>query len=70
MAQSTTDRLKLPGTDVSGLSVAGIIRASWAEVLFNSYKQKSYLNKQFDAKMAKYFLQLIVVFFIIKKVHY
>lgn len=51
---------------MSGLSVAGMISASWAEFLFNSYRQTSYLNKQFDAKVPKYFLQLIVVFFIKK----
>lgn len=44
IVQSTTGRSKLPGTDVSGLRVAGMPRASWAEVLFSSYRQKSYVK--------------------------
>lgn len=38
----STGRSTLPGTDVSGLRVAGMTRASRAEVLFSSYRQKSH----------------------------
>ena len=36
-----TVRFNVPGTDVSGLTDAGIVETSWAELLFRSYGRKN-----------------------------